>query len=90
MRIQERWRACNAPVAEFIAVERGDAHPREVDSGQSTRSRMDSGEKGRCASERGRERQGEVENGQIPCSQMDSGGMEREASERGRELATHL
>ena len=46
MRVQERWRACNAPVAELIAVEGGGAHPREVDSGQGTRGRVDSGERG--------------------------------------------
>ena len=90
MRVQERWRACNAPVAKLIAAEGGGAHPREVDSCQSTRGRVDSGERGGCASESVRERQGEVESGQSPCSQMDSGGMESEASERDRELATHL
>ena len=68
MRVQERWRACNAPVAELIAVEGGGAHPREVDSGQSTRSRVDSSERGGCASESGRERQGEVDSVKAPVA----------------------
>lgn len=52
--------ASGASVAVLVAVEMGDARPRQDERGQSNLSRIDSGGKGRCVSERGRGRTGNL------------------------------
>ena len=56
MRVQERCRACNAPIAKRIVVDVGAAHLREAESVQRTCSQTESSGKGRCMSVKGGER----------------------------------
>ena len=81
MRILERWRVCNAPVAGQTAAEEGDAHLRELESIERSCSRTDSGGKERGASE--------VGSMQRACSQTVSGRMWRCVSMRGGQRVTH-